>query len=87
MDPCKVWVEQCEAARRIEDEFGTDKALGYLVVEKFLNFLEAAETHPDFRAEIPAFVAEVKTICVRCRGQDDLRTLATGRVSGDGPAV
>jgi hypothetical protein len=62
MDPCKLWVEQCEAARRIEDEFGTDKALAYLVGEKFLNFLEAAETHPDFRAEIPSFAAEVKTI-------------------------
>ena len=30
--------------------------------EKFLNFLEAAETHADFRAEIPAFVAEIKAI-------------------------
>jgi len=25
MEFCKIWVEQCEAARRIEDEFGTDK--------------------------------------------------------------
>src|ERR671917_907992 len=65
MELCKIWVEQCEAARGIEDEFGTDKALAYLVGEKFLNFLEAAETHPDFRAEIPAFAAEVKTIFER----------------------
>ena len=65
MNPRKIWVEQCEAARRIEDEFGTDKALAYLVGEKFLNFLEAAETDPDFRAEIPAFAAEVKTIFER----------------------
>ena len=62
MEPCRIWIEQCEAARTVEDEFGTDKALGYLVGEKFLNFLEAAETHPDFRAEVPAFVAEIKTI-------------------------
>jgi hypothetical protein len=27
--PCEIWVEQCEAARGIEDEFGTDKALSY----------------------------------------------------------
>jgi hypothetical protein len=65
MELCKVWIEQCEAARRIEDEFGTDKALAYLVGEKFLDFLEAAETHPDFRAEIPAFAAEVETIFER----------------------
>jgi hypothetical protein len=30
--------------------------------EKFLNFLEAAETDAEFRAEIPSFVAEIKTI-------------------------
>jgi len=65
MNPCKIWIEQCEAARGIEDQFGTDKALNYLVGEKFLNFLEAAETHADFRAEIPAFVAEIKTIFER----------------------
>jgi hypothetical protein len=62
MIPCKIWVEQCKAARRIEDDFGTDKALAYLVGEKFLNFLEAAEADADFRAEVPAFAAEVKTI-------------------------
>jgi hypothetical protein len=62
MNPCKIWIEQCEAARNIEDNFGTDKALDYLIREKFLNFLEAAETDAEFRAEIPAFVAEIKTI-------------------------
>jgi hypothetical protein len=62
MEPWKRWIEQCEAAREIEDEFGTPRALDYLVGEKFLNFLEAAETHPEFRAEILAFVAEIQTI-------------------------
>jgi hypothetical protein len=62
MRPSEIWIEQCEAARRIEDEFGTNKALGYLVGEKFLNFLGAAEDHADFRAEVPAFAAEVRTI-------------------------
>jgi hypothetical protein len=59
---CEFWKEQCDAARQIEDEFGTQKALSYLIGEKFLNFLEAAETDAEFRAEIPAFVAEIKTI-------------------------
>ncbi len=45
MDFHKIWIEQCEAARGIEDEFGTQKALDYLIGEKFLNFLEAAETY------------------------------------------
>ena len=55
---CDVWIEQCEAAKQIEAEFGTQKALDYLIGEKFLNFLQAAETDAEFRAEIPAFVAE-----------------------------
>ena len=65
MEFCNIWVEQCDAARMIEDQFGTDKALDYLIREKFLNFLEAAETNAEFRAEIPAFVAEIKTIFER----------------------
>jgi hypothetical protein len=74
MNLCKIWVEQCEAAMRIEDEFGTDKALDYLVGEKFLNFLEAAETDAEFRAEIPAFVAEIKTIFERWQLAECLET-------------
>ncbi len=62
MKLCTVWIEQCKATRKIEDDFGTDQALAYLVGEKFLNFLEVAETDPEFRAEVPAFAAEVKAI-------------------------
>jgi hypothetical protein len=62
MKPHEIWREQCEAARRIEDEFGVPNAISYLVGEKFLNFLEVAETNPEFRAEVLAFAAEVKAI-------------------------
>jgi hypothetical protein len=62
MNLCKIWIEQCEAARGIEDEFGTQNALAYLVGEKFLDFLEAAEKDSTFRAEVPAFVAEISSI-------------------------
>jgi hypothetical protein len=65
MNPSRIWIDQCEAARKIEDRFGTDKALSYLIGEKFLNFLEAAETNAEFRAEIPSFVVEIKTIFER----------------------
>ena len=61
----KIWIEQFEAAEGIEEDFGTQKALEYLVGEKFLNFLEAAETDKDFRSEIPFFVAKIKTIFER----------------------
>ena len=62
MNPAMIWIEQCEAARSIEDEFGTQKALAYLIGEKFLDGLEVADDDPTFRAEIPAFVAEIKRI-------------------------
>src|SRR5258706_432410 len=62
MNLCKIWMEQCETARGIEDEFGTQKALAYLVGEKFLNFLEAAEKDSSFQDELPAFVTEIKRL-------------------------
>ena len=65
MDLSKIWIEQCDAARDIDDEHGNQHALEYLVGEKFLNFLEAADDEPSFRAEIPAFVAEIKSIFER----------------------
>jgi hypothetical protein len=63
----KIWMEQCDAAQRIEAEYGGDKALGYLIGEKLLNFLEVAESRPEWRAEIPLFVAEIKEIFERWR--------------------
>ena len=61
MEPHEIWIEQCEAARGIEAEFGTQIALNYLIDEKFINFLEATETNNQIRSEIPAFVAEIKS--------------------------
>jgi hypothetical protein len=58
----KIWVEQCEAARGIENECGTVPAMKYLVGEKFMNYLDVAEKNADFRAELLAFVAEIKKI-------------------------
>ena len=46
----------------IEAEFGVPKTLDYLVGEKFLNFIEASDEHAEWRAELPAFAAEIKTI-------------------------
>jgi hypothetical protein len=60
--PCEIWIEQCEAAKQIEAEFGTRNALDYLLGEKFLNSLQAAETDAEFRAEIPAFVGGIKSV-------------------------
>lgn len=61
----QIWHEQCDAARDIQNEFGTDRALTCLVGEKFVNFLYAAETDEEFREEIPAFVAGIRGIFER----------------------
>lgn len=62
MRPRMVWFEQCEAARRIKEEVGAVEALAYLVGEKFIDFLEAAETNKFCRAAIPDFVDEIRDI-------------------------
>jgi hypothetical protein len=58
----QIWEEECEVAVLLEAEFGTERALSYLIGEKFLEFLDAADSDPDFRAEIPAFAAETKAV-------------------------
>ena len=73
-EPHKIWIEQCEAAEQIEGDFEVQKALDYLIGEKFLNFLEAAETEADFRAELPAFVAKIKEIFERWQLAQHLET-------------
>ena len=58
----KIWIDQCEAARDIKEAFGLEKAISYLIGEKFLNFLRAADQDPDFAGEVAAFVEEIRTI-------------------------
>jgi hypothetical protein len=47
----KIWIEQCAAAQDIRDGFGNEKALGYLIAEKLVNFVRAADTRPEFARE------------------------------------
>lgn len=60
--PEEIIQEWCEAARNVEGASGDQKAMGYLIGEKFLNFLEVAETNREWREAIPAFVAEINGI-------------------------
>jgi hypothetical protein len=56
------WIEQCEATLRIKQLFGLSNALEYLVGEKLLHFVEAAEHHSEFAHELPCFVAKIKRL-------------------------
>ena len=61
--PSEVIADWCEAiAGRIEPQFGNEKAMGYLIGEKFLNFLEVAESNNEWREAIPEFVAAIKSL-------------------------
>jgi hypothetical protein len=62
VSPNELWTDKCEPARDIKENFGTENALKYLIGEKFLDFLDAAERHKDWQAEVPAFAAEIKDI-------------------------
>jgi hypothetical protein len=58
-------LDRYEAAREIAAEFGVDRAITYLVGEKFINFVSAAETEKEFREELPVFAAEIRDIFER----------------------
>lgn len=62
MQPEKIWVEQCDATANIQTNFGIQPALHYLVGEKFLDFLDAAQSNEDFQAEVPQFVERIRLI-------------------------
>ncbi len=62
MEPHRAWILQCEAAEGIRERFGAQKALGYLIGEKLMAHLHAAERDPDFAAEIPGFVAHIRQV-------------------------
>jgi len=83
----KIWIEQCDAARNIREAFGLQKALGYLIGEKLLNFLRAADQDPAFAGEVPGFVEEIRDIFDRSEIQTYLDTVhrvgALGHVATD----
>ncbi|HUY89020.1 MAG TPA: hypothetical protein VMV10_09820 [Pirellulales bacterium] len=47
--PGEIIADWCEATRGIEEDFGSEKAMGCLIGEKFLNFLEVAESTNEWR--------------------------------------
>ncbi len=58
----KIWIEQCDATKEIHDSFGLQRALDYLIGEKLFSFVAAAEQSPEFAAELPNFVDEIRRI-------------------------
>jgi hypothetical protein len=59
----EIWLEQYEAAQDIKQRYGL-KAFDYLVAEKLLNSVEAAETQREFVRELPRFVSQVRLVFI-----------------------
>lgn len=55
----KMWVNQCNATKRIRRRFGAKSALDYLIGEKLIMFAEEAERRPEFAKELPRFLAAI----------------------------
>ena len=66
----EIWIEQCEAARTINERYGLEAAFDYIVCEKLMNYSEAASQHTQFARAFPQFVSEVR----RMFAPEDLRT-------------
>ena len=45
-----VWIEQCEAARRIKEEHGVKSAFDYIVGEKLMTYAQTAVARQNSRA-------------------------------------
>ena len=58
----KIWIDQCEATEGIRERFGLQNALDYLIGEKLFHFVQVSEQRPEFAAELPAFVAEIRRL-------------------------
>lgn len=58
----EIWKDQCEAAVRIEEDFGVEKALGYLIGEKLSNFLKISDRDPEWAEELPLFIARIRNL-------------------------
>jgi len=56
------WRRQCTAAIGIIDGHGINAALGYLVGEKFSDFLSAVDYDPSLAGDVPAFAQAIKSI-------------------------
>jgi hypothetical protein len=66
---------QCKATEGIRNDFGLQRALNYMIGEKLFSFVQAAEHAPEFAAELPSFVNEIRRIFTAqeiCSYLDDL---------------
>lgn len=57
-----MWTEQCDATTGIRNAFGAQQALNYLIGEKLLDYIEAAEKDENFERDLPAFTDRIRSL-------------------------
>jgi hypothetical protein len=62
IDAKNIWREQCRAALHIREDFGLEKALGYLIGEKLADFIRASDRDPGMKVALEEFILEIKRI-------------------------
>lgn len=68
-------IEECAATDDIRERLGLENALDYLIGEKLFSFVRTWEQHPEFAAELPAFVAEIRRLFTAAEIHDYLDQL------------
>ena len=59
----KTWRDQCAVTPSLRERFGWETAIGYLVGEKFVNFVSYDLEHwPELADDLPKFVEEIKSM-------------------------
>jgi hypothetical protein len=67
--PYTLSMEQSEASLGIHERYGVERALGYLIGEKLIDFVRESGNDPLFKDQLPLFLQEVKRIFT----QDEIR--------------
>jgi hypothetical protein len=61
-DAYMKWLEQCRVTTTIKERYGLKSAFDYLVSEKLLDFVRAAERESELARQLPRFISEVRRI-------------------------
>lgn len=75
MEMEKIWIEQCDATHGIREQYGLEKALGYLIGEKLVNFIQESDKDQVWAKQLPLFISEVKRIFSQIELRDYLENI------------
>ena len=78
-----LWQQQCDAARSIRERFGSERALDYVLGQKFIARLQHADRDHDVAAELPGFASEIRSLFTPSEIRAYLDSLPSRRRRGE----